>query len=33
MKRWQGLYANVRIIEVTESEDENGKVFSFTFEI
>lgn len=33
MKRWQGLYANVRIIEVTESEDENGKVLSFTFEI
>ena len=32
MKKWNGLYINARIVEVIESEDENGKTYTLTFE-
>lgn len=32
MKKWNGMYINARIVEVIESEDENGKTLTFTFE-
>lgn len=32
MKKWNGMHINARIVEVIESEDENGKVLTFTFE-
>ena len=31
VKEWNNIYANVRIIEAIESEDENGKVLTLTY--
>ena len=30
---WNGIYINARVIEVIESEDQNGKVITLTFGI